>query len=233
MTEQTVCVAAGIQKKFRSRTALSTVDLRVQPSEVVAVTGPSGSGKSTLLNILGLLEPVETGSLSLFGKSAPSVGSPRATRLRRTRLGYLFQNYALIDNQTVEANLKIAQAYVQGRTATLAKARAQALEQVDLPEVHNRKVYELSGGEQQRVALARLLLKPCQLVLADEPTGSLDPVNRDIVLDLLKALSEQGKSVIIVTHDDAVVGRCDREVVLIPAIHDGLRPATSRVSQST
>ncbi|MEO7130229.1 MAG: ATP-binding cassette domain-containing protein, partial [Dermatophilaceae bacterium] len=118
-------------------------------------------------------------------------------------------------------------------TATLAKARAQALEQVDLPEVHNRKVYELSGGEQQRIALARLLLKPCQLVLADEPTGSLDPVNRDIVLDLLKALSEQGKSVIIVTHDDAVVGRCDREVVLIPAIHDGLRPATSRVSQST
>jgi len=205
-----VCTLAGLGKSYRGKTVFTSLELTVDAGEVVAITGKSGSGKSTLLNILGLLETFDQGNVTVFGQPLPPIRSAQATRLRRTKLGYLFQNYALVDNESLDYNLRIAQTYTKGSATSQREARAAALTRVGLPDAGRRKVYELSGGEQQRLAIGRLLLKPCQLVLADEPTGSLDPSNRDAVLAMLQQLAAQGKTVILVTHDEHVARACDR-----------------------
>jgi len=209
-----VCELRAVRKSFQGRAALDGVDLALAPGEVTVITGRSGSGKSTLLNIAGLLERPDAGSVHLFGRPAPRVGSGQATRLLRRRLGYLFQNYALIDNETVHGNLRVAQAYVAGTAREKAGARERALDSVGLPGFGERRVYGLSGGEQQRVAIARLLLKPCDLVLADEPTGSLEAGNRDEVLALLAGFTGRGVAGLAVTHDQNVAARADRVVRL-------------------
>lgn len=190
------------------------MDLKVLEGEMVAITGKSGSGKSTLLNILGLLESADHGTVHLFGEDCLRVRSKDASHLLRLRLGYLFQNYALIDNETVDYNLRIAQAYTKGSRKKKQEIKVEALRRVGLANASKRKVYELSGGEQQRVAIARLLLKPCDLVLADEPTGSLDAVNREEVLRMLHDLNDTGKTIIVVTHDERVAGTCSRVIEL-------------------
>ncbi len=209
-----VCELAQVSKSYDAHPVLRDFDLAVMRGEKVAITGKSGSGKSTLLNIIGLLETADEGRVSLFGQSAPKVGSARANRILRSRLGYLFQNFALIDGETVDHNLAVAQAYTVGSRAQKRKAREVALGSVGLAGLGGRRVFELSGGEQQRTAIARLMLKPCDLILADEPTGSLDGVNKDIVLGLIDRLNESGKTVIIVTHDEAVAARCGKTLRL-------------------
>ncbi len=211
--QESVCELAGVSKSYGGRPVLRDVSLTIAAGEMVAVTGRSGSGKSTLLNVVGLLEKADSGEVRLFGEWA-KVGSRGATRLLRDRLGYLFQNFALIDGDTVDNNLKIAQAYGGGSRTALEGNRAQALQAVGLPGVGSRKVYELSGGEQQRVAIARLMLKPCDLVLADEPTGSLDAANASLVIELLRELNRRGKSVLVVTHDGGVAAACHRTIDL-------------------
>lgn len=209
-----ICELRGVSKSYRGRRIISDMDLVVKEGEMVAVAGKSGSGKSTLLNILGLLESADRGAFLLFGKESPRIGSQKATQLLRSRLGYLFQNYALIENETVDYNLRIAQAFTKGTKKKEHELRGATLARVGLPNSGQRKVYELSGGEQQRVAIARLLLKPCDLVLADEPTGSLDTVNRDVVLKMLHELNDDGKTIIVVTHDERVAETCDRVIQL-------------------
>lgn len=213
MTE-VVCELRGVTKAYGDRVVLDRLDLAVSAGEMVALTGASGSGKSTILNIMGLLERPDTGTVRLFGVPAPRSGSQGAMRLLRNRLGYLFQNYALIDDHTVEQNLRVAQTYVSGTTAKRRAALAHALERVGLAGTERKKIYQLSGGEQQRVAIARAMLKPCDLILADEPTGSLDAGNRDEVLTLLQDMNAGGKTVVVVTHDPGVARACTREVGL-------------------
>lgn len=202
-----------VTRSYHGQLGVHDVDLRIHPGEMVALTGPSGSGKSTILNLLGLLAAPELGVLRLFDEVAPPPISPRATRLRRARLGYLFQNFALIENETVSKNLEIALTSAGARRNRSAKIFT-ALDRVGLSGFEQRRVHSLSGGEQQRVAVARLLLKPCDLVLADEPTGSLDRENRDIVLELLTELSARGKTLVIATHDPVVVDACSRSIEL-------------------
>ncbi len=209
-----VCELRGVSKSYHGRSIISNMDLKVLEGEMLAITGKSGSGKSTLLNILGLLESADHGTVHLFGEDRLRVRSKEASHLLRLRLGYLFQNYALIDNESVDYNLRIAQAYAKGSHKKKQEIKVEALRRVGLANAGKRKVYELSGGEQQRVAIARLLLKPCDLVLADEPTGSLDAVNRDEVLRMLHDLNNTGKTIIIVTHDDRVAGTCSRVIEL-------------------
>ncbi len=209
-----VCEFLNVHKGFRGHEIISDLSLKVHSGEIVAITGPSGSGKTTVLNMLGLLDRPDRGEIKLFGRRAPHPGSRSARLHLRLRLGYLFQNYALIDNATVTENLKIAQTYTPGTRKEKGDSRASAMERVGLDLDPNRKVYELSGGEQQRLAIARLILKPCQMILADEPTGSLDNANRDHVLTLTRTLADAGKAVIVVTHDDSVSGRSDRHITL-------------------
>ena len=219
-----VCELVGVGKGYDGRAVIHDIDLAVQAGEMVAISGKSGSGKSTLLNIIGLLETADRGEVRLFGERSPRVGSAKATRLLRSRLGYLFQNFALIDGASVDDNLRIAQTYTKGSRSERRAARTSALDAVGLSGSGGQKVYKLSGGEQQRVAIARLMLKPCDVVLADEPTGSLDATNSDVVLTLLRALNARGKTMIVVTHDDRVAAACHRTIAL-PDPRSALEPA--------
>lgn len=207
------CELLGIRKQYGDRIVLDDFDLQVEAGEMIALTGSSGSGKSTLLNMIGLLDVPDAGEVRILGGKAPGPRTRAANRLRRLHLGYLFQNFALIDSESVAYNLEVALTY-SSRRSSKGRRIAEALAQVGLPGAENRKIYSLSGGEQQRVAVARLLLKPCDIVLADEPTGSLDAENRDIVIGLLHQINEAGKTIIIATHDDAVVSSCSRTVSL-------------------
>jgi putative ABC transport system ATP-binding protein len=211
---RSICELKSVSKGYKGKSVIRNLDLEVAEGEMVAIVGTSGSGKSTVLNLVGLLESPDGGDVRLFGAAAPKVKSPQATALLRSRLGYLFQNYALIDGATVDYNLAIAQRYSGGTHAARSQKRGELLDRLGLGELRAKKVYALSGGEQQRVAIARLFLKPCDLILADEPTGSLDPHNRDTVLSLLSDMHRAGKTVVVVTHDQYVADYCQRTITL-------------------
>src|ERR1044072_4868690 len=174
-----------------------------------ALTGPSGSGKSTLLNCLGLLDVPTAGAIRHGEKDITRFGPRQARGFRRDVLGYLFQNYALIDNASIAANLEVVTKPRRGLRRTTSTAIPQALERVGLAGREGEKVSRLSGGEQQRVALAGLMVKQPSLVLADEPTGALDHDNAAMVVKVLREMSDSGCAVVIATHDDYVRDQCD------------------------
>ncbi|MFJ3970926.1 ABC transporter ATP-binding protein [Streptomyces parvus] len=197
----------GLSKSFGARTLWSDVSFTIRGGELLALVGPSGSGKSTLLNCIGLLDTPSSGAIHHAGRDVTRFGV-RASRLyRRDILGYLFQNYALIENATVQDNLAIVTK--PRRIKSNSPSPAEALERVGLAGFEKETVHRLSGGEQQRVALARLIVKQPALVLADEPTGALDHDNTLMVVDVLRTMSEDGCAVVIATHDDTVRDRCD------------------------
>lgn len=214
IVEEPVVIMENISKAYYKRPVLNSFNLSINRGEFVAIIGSSGSGKSTVLNIIGLLDTADSGRLSLFGKISPKISSKEARRYLREKIGYLFQNAALIDQDSTEANLSAAQRYTATPKRLRAKERENALSAVGLEGILKRKIYELSGGEQQRVALACLLVKPNELILADEPTGSLDPGNRDEVIRILYELKNQGKTIIMVTHDPIVAEKADRTISL-------------------
>lgn len=202
-------VVEDLSKSFGSRTLWSDVGFTVDRGEMLALVGPSGAGKSTLLNCIGLLETADGGEIRVDGSDITRFGRNARRRFRRDSLGYLFQNYALIDNATVSANLDAA---VAASGAALRRRRREyeaALERVGLAGRARELIYRLSGGEQQRVALARLLVKKPTLILADEPTGALDEENEAMVVEVLRDMSRQGATVIIATHRDQVQASCD------------------------
>ncbi|MCO7127998.1 ABC transporter ATP-binding protein [Sporolactobacillus shoreicorticis] len=210
-----VCELINIDKSFGKHHVLHQESFKVNIGEMVALTGKSGVGKSTLLNIIGLLEKPDRGSINLLGSPAPNPGSAKVNKMRRNHLAYLFQNYALVDHASIDDNLTIALTYSRKSIKEKEQMKRQSLEKVGLDLSLKQKIYELSGGEQQRVALARVFLKPFDLLLADEPTGSLDEENRDHVLRILTEFKKRlGKTIIIVTHDPHVAAVCDREVKL-------------------
>lgn len=177
---------------------LNNLSFKIEEGTFNVIMGASGSGKSTILNIIGLLDKATSGDVILFGQKNIRPFSMKAEQMLKNKIGYLFQNFALIENETVANNLKLALENVRGNKKEKISA---ALKEVGLEGYENKKIFKCSGGEQQRVAIARLLLKPCELILADEPTGSLDIKNREIVVKLLKNMQEQGKTIIIVSHD--------------------------------
>lgn len=205
---------ANVTKSYGSKKIFSDFNLQVQPGEMVAITGSSGAGKSTLLNMIGLIEPFDSGKLVICGKSNIKPNTSKAAKVIRENISYLFQNFALVDNESVENNLDMALKYTDLSKVQKQKLIAKTLVDVGLPNYEKQKIFTLSGGEQQRVAIARVLVHPKALVLADEPTGSLDPNNRDIVLGFLSRLNQKGSTVIVVTHDPYVAGYCKRKISL-------------------
>ena len=182
--------------------------------EMIAIMGPSGCGKSTLLNIIGLIETFEAGEYTLFEKKNVKVNTDESAILIRNHINYLFQNFALIDEDSVEENLMIALRYVKLTKEEKKKKIEEVLEKLNMEKYLKAKINELSGGQQQRIAIARVMLKPCDLILADEPTGSLDEDNKLMIMSLLKELNEQEKTIIIVTHDPEVGNMCQRVINL-------------------
>lgn len=201
----------NLVKTYGSRTVIDDVSVDISAGESVAIMGPSGSGKSTLLNILGLLDHPTSGTVLLDGTVLPGVNSAAATRMRRDHINYLFQSFALIPSATAIENVRLGLHHVKGSRATKDQQITELFSRLRVQNVAGDKVMTLSGGEQQRVALARCLLKPGQLILADEPTGSLDQVLADVALTEMLALQRDfGKTLLVVTHDPRVAKRCDR-----------------------
>ena len=194
----------NISKKFGEKTIFDGFSLEINQGDYVSIMGESGKGKTTLLNILGMLETPDSGTVTVCGKKNPKFLSKSTKNLRRNEISYLFQNYGLIDTDTVEENLKLVLKYKNQSSKEKNQNIDVALKQVGLAGFQKRKIFTLSGGEQQRVALAKIILKNPKIILADEPTGSLDSKNRDYVLNILKGLNKQGKTIVVVTHDTEV-----------------------------
>lgn len=204
----------NINKKFDNKVIFKDFNLEVDEGEFLCVTGVSGAGKSTLLNIIGMLEKPDSGTLEINGVTNPRFNSAKGIGLLRNTISYLFQNYGLIEEETVIYNLKVATHYLHYSKEKRNKKIAEALEKVGLMGYEKKKVYQLSGGEQQRVAMAKILLKPSKLVLADEPTGSLDGANRDEILGLLQEMNKSGRTIIVVTHDPQVDAYATKHLVI-------------------
>lgn len=194
----TIVELENVSKSYGDKNVLNNLSFKIEEGTFNVIMGASGSGKSTILNIIGLLDKATSGDVILFGQKNIRPFSMKAEQMLKNKIGYLFQNFALIENETVANNLKLALENVRGNKKEKISV---ALKEVGLEGYENKKIFKCSGGEQQRVAIARLLLKPCELILADEPTGSLDIKNREIVVKLLKNMQEQGKTIIAVSHD--------------------------------
>ncbi|MEU3183820.1 ABC transporter ATP-binding protein [Streptomyces sp. NPDC006923] len=221
----------SLSKSYGPRTVWSDVTFSISRRELVAVVGPSGSGKSTLLNCLGLLDTPSGGAIRHEGKEITRFDKRGVRHFRRDVLGYLFQNYALIDNATVAANVEVAVRPRQSLWRNPRIAVAEALDRVGLAGREKEKVHKLSGGEQQRVALARLMVKQPALVLADEPTGALDHANTTMVVDILREMSDAGCAVVIATHNDYVRDRCEAVLTLGRALPGAGLPVEARARE--
>lgn len=205
----------GLSKKYPALTVLDNLELTVAAGEVVAIQGVSGTGKSTLLHCLGLIDQPDSGSIQLDGKELTQLSADNRAATRAQQIGFVFQGFHLLPEFSVEENIVMAARTARG---DLKIARARALELLDALGLGSRAASDvriLSGGERQRVALCRALLNRPRLLLADEPTGNLDPATADIVLQQMLDISrEQGASVIIVTHDAAIAAKAHRRLRL-------------------
>jgi putative ABC transport system ATP-binding protein len=201
----------GITKDYGSVKALKDVDLVVSRGEWLSIMGPSGSGKTTLMNIVGCMDKPTSGSVVLDGVNISSESAKNLTNIRRDKIGLIFQQFHLIGYLTAIENVMIAQYY---HSMPDEDEALRALERVGLRERAKHLPSQLSGGEQQRVCIARALINYPMLILADEPTGNLDETNEQIVIDIFKQLHSDGSTLIVVTHDPEIADEAERTVVL-------------------
>ncbi|MEL7155192.1 MAG: ABC transporter ATP-binding protein [Actinomycetota bacterium] len=192
--------------------ALRDVDLAIDAGEFVSITGPSGSGKSTLLGLLGLLDQPTAGAITVAGEDVTSASDARRTRLRGEVLGFVFQQFHLIPHLTASGNVEAALLYRNLRPKARRERARAALDRVGLAPRADHRPTELSGGEQQRVAMARAIVTDPRIVLADEPTGALDSANAENIMTVLSSLVDERTAVVMVTHDPGLADRADRRV---------------------
>ena len=193
--------------------ALKGIDLSIEEGEMVAIIGKSGAGKSTLLHILAAIDSYDMGSYLVDGVSVGDLKEKERARFRNQKMGIVMQDYALIDEYTIEENVQIPLIFgkVKGNDVRREKIMT-ALENVGLAELAKKPVRQLSGGQKQRVAIARALVNNPTFLLADEPTGALDSKTSGEIMDVFEKLNQGGKTVIIVTHDMEVAARCGRVI---------------------
>ena len=201
----------NISKVYPGLKALDNVSLTVNEGEWVAIMGPSGSGKSTMMNIIGCMDKPTSGEVLLDGVDIAKESNKNLTNIRRDKIGLIFQQFHLVNYLTAVENVMVAQYY---HSLPDEKEAMEALGRVGLAERAKHLPSQLSGGEQQRVCVARALINHPQLVLADEPTGNLDETNENIVLDLFRQLHDEGTTLIVVTHDPEVAEAAQRTIVL-------------------
>ncbi len=207
----------GVSKTYRRGdgtpvTALREMSFSIAAGEFVTVRGASGSGKSSLLNIIGCLDAPTSGTCRLAGEDVSACTDRQRSRVRCRRIGFVFQSFNLLPRTTAVENVEIPMVYSGGR---VDRARALAiLQRVGLGERAHHFPTELSGGEQQRVAIARALMNDPPLLLADEPTGNLDSAAGESIMQLLTALHRDGRTIILVTHDEQVASYASREMIL-------------------
>jgi putative ABC transport system ATP-binding protein len=198
--------------------ALRGIDLEVAQGDYVAIMGPSGSGKSTMMNVLGCLDVASSGTYTLAGNDVSTLDENALARIRNKQVGFIFQSFNLVPRMSAIANVELPLVY--GRVGK-AERRRRALEALDLVGLGDRSEHqpqELSGGQQQRVAIARALVTSPTLVLADEPTGNLDSTSTDEILGMFDLLAEDGRTIVVITHEDHVAEQAHR----VLTISDGL-----------
>jgi putative ABC transport system ATP-binding protein len=210
----------GVHKTYRLGQhvipALQGVDLSVQRGELLALTGPSGSGKSTILNLCGLIDTPDSGEITLDGQAIGGLDEVQRTLLRRDALGFVFQSFNLVPVMTVAENVDYPLFLIGVPLAERRERVAAQLKAVGLQDHAHHRPDALSGGQRQRVAIARALIKRPRLVIADEPTASLDSHTADQVLDLMRERGHaEGAAFVIATHDSRLTSRCDRIVALL------------------
>ena len=190
----------NLSKSFGNHKLFDHISLCIEERKITCLCGASGCGKTTMLNILGLVEPYDSGEITYNGKT---IKNRRNTlNFLRNDVGFIFQDFGLLDNETVWENMQIVYRIKKMKDAKMKMEKV--LNDLNLQGMLDRKVYELSGGEQQRIAIAKIMLKDPDLILADEPTASLDDENKQIVLSMLRMLQQKGKTILIVSHDEQV-----------------------------
>lgn len=208
----------GLSKGYRGEgpevQVLRELSFRVEPGEFVAITGQSGSGKSTLLNILGLLDRPDSGAYRFDGREWSGASDDDLSDARNRRIGFVFQQFHLLDRDTALRNVTLPLVYAEGEVGDLRARGEKALAAVGLGHRLEHRPFEMSGGEQQRVAVARALINDPAMILADEPTGNLDTAAGAEVMALFRKLHEEGRTIVMVTHDPAVAAQADRVLAL-------------------
>ena len=196
--------ARALTRSFRTEevetTAIQNINLEIEKGEFVAVMGPSGCGKSTLLNMLGLIDIPNSGTYTFNGTPADSLSENQMTRIRRGNMGFIFQNYNLVDELNVVENVELPLVFMGKKRRERRDMVAEILDRLKMSHRGSHYPQQLSGGQQQRVAFARALVSRPKLVLADEPTGNLDSKNGLVILELLSEFNRNGGTVIMVTH---------------------------------
>lgn len=230
-TEKTLEIQ-GITKSFGAVHALSDISFTVNRGEWIAIMGPSGSGKTTMINIIGCMDRPTSGAVILDGEDVSSLSAEELTVIRRDKIGLVFQQFHLVPYLTAVENVMVAQYY---HSLVDENEALQALDRVGLLERARHLPRQLSGGEQQRVCIARALINSPKLILADEPTGNLDESNGKIVMDLFRQLHAEGSTIVVVTHDPDVAACAEKTIVLeygrLARITDN-PPQTGKVEQA-
>lgn len=199
----------NLKKSFGEKILFEDFNYTILDKQMIAIVGKSGCGKSTLLNMIGLLDNEYRGEILFDGKNIAIEKEKIRNEYIRNHINYLFQNYALIDTDSVIDNLLLALEYDKVTKEEKHSKINEVLNLVGLENYQNKKIYTLSGGEQQRVALARAILKKGNIILADEPTGNLDDENSALVMKILRNLQQSGKAIILVTHNLELAKQCD------------------------
>jgi putative ABC transport system ATP-binding protein len=209
----------NLRKAYRTEsvetTALDDVDLQIDAGEFAAIMGPSGCGKSTLLNIIGLLDRPTGGTYQLEGREVANLPQSALTDIRKRRIGFIFQNFNLIDELTVRENVELALLYHGISTAERRARVDKVLDKVGIAHRAGHRPSQLSGGQQQRVAVARAVVAEPPLILADEPTGNLDTAHGEEVMRMLRSLNEEGATIVMVTHSPAHADYAGRVVNML------------------
>ena len=201
----------NVSKIYGDLHALKEVSFQVRKGEWVAIMGSSGSGKSTMMNIIGCMDKPSIGEVILDGQDITKESQTSLTKIRREKIGLIFQQFHLIPYLTALENVMVAQYY---HSIPDEQEALQALERVGLKDRAKHLPSQLSGGEQQRVCIARALINSPEIILADEPTGNLDEVNEKIVIEILKQLHKEGATIVVVTHDLDVGNVAERKIIL-------------------
>ncbi len=199
-------------KKSNAFTALKDISLKIEDGEMLAIVGKSGAGKSTLLHIIGCIDTFEKGEYTIDGTDVHKLSDKKLADIRNEKVGIVMQDFALVEEYTVIENVKIPLYFSKKKKGSANTLALEALEKVGIKELAKKPVNKLSGGQKQRVAVARAIVNDPSFILADEPTGALDTKTSAEIMELFQQLNQDGKTVIIITHDLGVAEKCKRKI---------------------